>query len=153
MIPNQPNPHVYCPLSNIKSYNDSHFYNSYGYLPRSESDSFIKFDFGPLIKIDLYSYFIRSNRGDQSYEHPKTWRIEGSNDDKTWTRLDRQLNNACLRGKYAQHHFICEVNIHGHENHRFRYIRYVQEDSWCSKHRFNVYITYFELYGDIFDYT
>ena len=140
------------PLSNIKIYNDNYFYNYTSGTPSSESDSYIKFDFGPNKKIELSSYFIRSNSySPSSYYHPKSWRVEGSNDESHWTRLDHRVNDGNLNGRYKQHHFECQENRRGDKNYRYRYIRWIQEDSWYNNSPYNVYITYFELYGDIFN--
>lgn len=136
------------PVSNLKNFDDRYFFNYYNYNPQSESDSYIKFDFGSTT-IDLSSYFIRSNYCSASHWHPKTWRIEGSNDDSSWVPLDRKVNDQNLNGPYKQHHFVCQVN--GNGNGRYRYIRYVQEDSWSNGHPKNVHLTYFELYGEVFN--
>lgn len=141
-----------CPLTNIRKYDDSYFYNYYGYKPISESDSFIKFDFGSSMKVDLHSYLIRSVAGDPSFsDHPKTWRIEGSNDNTNWKRLDRRVNDPVLNGRLKQHLFTCQERIQENENRKFRYIRYVQEDSWYQiREPYYVSITYFELYGIVY---
>lgn len=141
------------PITNITSYNDKYFFNYYINNPRSEAESFIKFDFGPSKIIDLYSYFIRSNCSDPScFAHPKTWRIEGSNDDSNWFTIDRRENNENLNGKFKYCNFECNENNHADKKNMYRYIRYIQEDSWDHKNRcYNIYITYFELYGDIFN--
>ena len=141
------------PITNITKFDSTFFLNSNGSTPKSETHSFIKFDFGPSKKIDLYSYFIRSNLGSPSnYSHPKSWRIMGSNDCKSWCQIDRQKNVEDLNGQYHQHHFECKNASHGSNSSRFRYIKYIQEDSWLEERPYNVYITYFELYGDIFNY-
>lgn len=138
------------PVSNIRNYNDDYFYNYATKQPASESDSFIKFDFGSK-RIDLYSYFIRSNDSDENYCHPKTWLIEGSNDNTNWTKIDRQENDQNLRGKYKEHYFECLSSNHGNESSRYRFIRYVQEKSWDDRYLYHIFITYMELYGDIFE--
>lgn len=138
------------PLSNIRKYNNDRFYNWGNHKPSSESDSFIMFDFGQTKKIDMHSYFIRSNSNSPSgYSHPKTWRIEGSNDGSSWTKLDRRENDSNLNGQYKQCHFVCQFGCYGSESNCFRYIKYVQEDSWYNNCKYVVYITYFELYGDV----
>ena len=140
------------PLSNIKKYDNNYFYNCYNSTPSSESASFIKFDFGPSKKIDLHSYFIRSNgNSPSSHNHPKSWRVEGSNDNLNWIKLDQRVNDQHLNGSYYQHNFLISSNNHGCENMRFRYIRYVQEDSWFNNSPYVVFISYFELFGDIFE--
>lgn len=86
-------------------------------------------------------------------QHPKSWRIEGSNDNRLWTKLDHRLNDEHLRGKYREYkeyNFECQEKDYSDENSRFRFIRFVQEDSWRDNHPYCVYLTYFELYGDIF---
>ncbi|KAK8882980.1 hypothetical protein M9Y10_045627 [Tritrichomonas musculus] len=139
------------PVTNIKSYDNNYFFNYSSNNPTTESESIIKFDFGSSRRVDLYSYFIRSNCCGPSYYHPKSWRIEGSNDDRLWTLLDSRLNDEHLRGGYKEHHFECQENRHLDEHSRFRYIRYVQRDSWLDQYPYNVYLTYFELYGDVFN--
>ena len=140
------------PLTNILTYDDTYFYNYSSQTPQSESQSYINFDFGPSKRVDLYSYLIRSNKSDQSkFSHPKTWRIEGSNDNSNWTRLDRRVNDECVNGKFKQHNFECQENRHL-ESSRYRFIRYVQENNWDEKNRkYTIYITYFELYGNVFN--
>lgn len=84
------------PLSSIRMYDSTCFYSSGDQTPSSDN-SFIMFDFGPNKKIDLHSYFIRTSHGSASKDfHPKTWRIEGSNDGSSWTKLDNRLNNDSL---------------------------------------------------------
>ena len=117
-----------------------------------KDDCYIKFDFGQSKRIELLSYFIRSNGQNavSSAQHPKTWRIESSNDNSQWTLLDRRENDDHLYGQYKQHHFVCQENRNGDETSRYRYIRYLQEDSWWNGHPYYIDIAFFELYGDIF---
>lgn len=139
------------PLSNLRKYNNNRFYNFNNIDPVSESDSIIKFDFGSNKKIDLFSYFIRTGPDDSNGDHQKTWRIEGSNDDKSWTKLDRRWDDISLKDKFKECHFICQLGSYGSENNLFRYIRYVQEGSWSiySNREYIIQITYFELYGKV----
>ena len=85
-----------CSITNLAEDDKTHFfYNSYNYNPSSENDSFIKFDFGENIKVDLYSYFICTNDGEIDDCHPKSWRIEGSNDDLKWSDIDKREDENC----------------------------------------------------------
>lgn len=141
------------PLANIKKYDDTWFYNYYKTRPSSEKDSYILFDFGNSKKIDLYSYLIRSYGScPNGYYQPKTWRVEGSNDNLKWDPLDRRVNDPTLNasGPYIQHNFSCQQNNHLKEN-RYRYIRYVQEDSWHNGNPYYIFLTYFELYGNVYN--
>ena len=101
-------------------------------------------------KIDLFSYFIRSNDypHSKSYYHPKSWKIEGSNTlENDWVILDQRVNDANLNGTHKEHYFVCQQSKFGCQENRYRYIKFTQEDSW-GNNKFNIYITYFELYGD-----
>ena len=139
------------PVSNLRNYNDNQFFNNCGPQPNSESDTIIKFDFGTNKRIDLHSYLIRTGEDGQNGDHQKTWRIEGSNDGQSWTKLDRRSDNSILNDKYKECHFICQFGHYGSENNLFRYIRYVQEDSWHSNgsRKYIVDLSYFELYGNV----
>lgn len=101
-----------------------------------------------MVKVCLQSYLIRSNsNGTNSFFHPKSWRIVGSNDKKNWEKLDQRINDSNLNGSYKQHNFQCQET--GPDK-KFRYIRYIQDDSWDNTCKYKVYILFFELYGDIF---
>lgn len=136
------------PLTNILKYDNKEFYNS----SKSETNSYIKFDFGSSKKIDLFSYFIRSNSQNAvtNAQHPKTWRIEGSSDDLHWTCLDRRENDQNLYGPYKQYYYVCKESKHADDSSRYRYIRYIQENSWWNGRPYYIGITYFELYGDVY---
>lgn len=133
------------PITNIKKFDTSYFINNNYSHPNLESDTYITFDFGTSRKIDLYSYFIHS-----ANYHPKTWRIDGSNDNLNWTPIDRRTNVQNLYNGNHKSHFECQEAKHQNENFKFRYIRYSQQDSWTNGDPYRVYFYYFELYGDVF---
>lgn len=135
----------------LRAYNYHVFSNDCGRKPSSESDTIINFDFGSYKKVDLRSYFIRSFGDSSNGDHPKTWRIEGSNDSQSWTMLDRRSGDENLNGRYRECYFICQNGHYGSKSNLFRYIRFVQEDSWHSdtSRKYFVCISYFELYGDV----
>ncbi|KAK8890760.1 hypothetical protein M9Y10_035545 [Tritrichomonas musculus] len=155
------------PLKNILSDNNDYFYNYYRYdkttrigcdfnFGKSEDDSWIEFDFGPNNKIDLHSYFIRTNGHEKNaFFHSKTWRIVGyddKNDKSSWIQLDRQVDNASLNGN-LESYFVCNEKKFGLQNCHFRYVRFIQEDTWGENptiNKYNIFIRYFELYGDIY---
>lgn len=139
------------PLNNIRNYDNSYFYNYCSSHVSSAEKSYIEFDVGLLHKIDLNSYFIQSNCNNANTDrHPKSWKIKGSNDRENWIDLDLRENDSNLNGPYKKCHFICNQGKYGNPNSRFRYIRYYQDASWYSDHTYSIYITYFELYGDIY---
>ena len=138
-----------CYVSNLRTYNDDRFYNFCN--ATSESASIIKFDFGPYKRVDLNSYFMRTGKDDPKGDHPKTWRIEGSNDNQSWTKLEYRSNDENLDGELKEHHFFCQFSNYKSKSNLFRYIRYVQEDSCNSNsaRKYIVELTYFELFGNV----
>lgn len=131
------------PIENVFKLDNSYFYNYFGSFEPSVNDSYIQFDFGYNKKIRLISYFIQSNQDKENSYHPCTWRIEGSNNEIQWDILDRQENCSYLNGKYRQYTFQCKQNT----NKSYRFIRYVQENSWCVNYSYRIYITRLDLNG------
>ena len=148
-VSSQKNDSSYIQPSILKKYNDDVFSNNHCADAISEPDSIIMFDFGQYKRIDLHSYFIRTYGRSPNNTHPKTWRIEGSNDCQSWTKLDRRENNGSLNGEFKECNFICQFGSYGSGSNLFRYIRYVQEESWDSKWKYIVRLTYFELFGNV----
>lgn len=97
--------------------------------------------------MNLSSYTLRSNQCiANSHSHPRSWTIDGSNDDENWEVINQQNNNSALNGKNKQRRFECEKN-----NNYYRYIRYKQDDSWDSDNRYKyaIYLSCIELFGSI----
>lgn len=143
----------YHPITNVTEYGDKindYFYNFHSTLTPSENSNFIDFDFGER-QVLITSYTIRSNKNNENGRyHPKSWKICGSNDKTSWEVLDHQLDCPELNGPYKQHHFICE-----HVKSKYRYIRYVQEDSFDSARtrtnfKYIIYLTCIEFFGEIY---
>lgn len=133
------------PISRLNC-NYHYFYNYYNnYQPRSESDSYIKFDFGPNTKIELTSYLLSP-----SY-NPKSWRVEGLNDQSQWIRLDHRVNDPTFKNSCNPTNFYCQENRRGDKNYRFSSIRWIKEDDFYDNYRYRVNIYNFELYGKIFN--
>lgn len=59
------------------------------------SDSWISIDFLPTNKFKPNFYSIRT-RNTSSGFYPRTWQLEGSNNNTNWTILDNQVNNSSL---------------------------------------------------------
>lgn len=136
-------------LLNLIKYDEDHINDHYsnndgGYNPLpNENEGWIEFDFVKR-KINLTSYTLRTSGHGRGTYHAKSWRIVGSNDRNSWELLDQQANNSSLYGKYLQHRFECE------NNHKYyRYIRYVQDDSWLSNREHNVFLTCVEFFGSL----
>ena len=134
------------PITNLINYDqDTYYFNWNSHKPSSESDSWIEFDFVNE-KINLTSYTIKAYRdGPNLNWKPKSWRIVGSNNHEKWTVLDHKENCNDLNGSCYQHRFECDK-----KDGFYRYIRYIQEDSWnssCCKYTFSLMC--FEMFGAI----
>ena len=123
------------------------------YMPnKSADDSWILFDFKQR-KVDLYSYTIRAISYKMEYEHPKSWKIFGSNDQREWTLLDHRENEERVRGESKICNFSCQNAKHGRPECRFRYIKYHQSECWQAPNinPFTMYFNFFELFGFVFE--
>lgn len=143
-------------INNILQYDTNHFHNYASYTSNTSDDAcWILFDFG-FLKIELQSYLIRTNAyGPNTYFHPKTWSIYGSNDKENWTLLDERINDESLNGALYEKNFICSNSTNRSTNKRYRYIAYHQKECWSNinesyYNKYNIYITYFELFGKVF---
>ncbi|KAK8835951.1 hypothetical protein M9Y10_040334 [Tritrichomonas musculus] len=139
-----------CPITNIIQYDNdkisTYCFNDSGGTPKSESDSWIEFDFGKR-SINLSSYTMRvGNNNKNSYYKPKSWRIVGSNDHEKWNILDHRENCSTLNGVERQGRFVCKKS-----DGFYRYIRYIQEDSWGSPYKYAFLFRCIELFGSILE--
>ena len=142
-------PNASYPITNLIKYDQNHindyFYNNSYKCPSSESDSWIEFDFVNR-KVNLTSYTIRTSENDSNhYWNPKSWRIAGSNDRNEWDTIDHQENQSQLNGRVKQHRFECSKS-----DKYYRYIRYIQEDSWNSSiSKYTFRLSCVEFFGSV----
>lgn len=131
-------------LENIIKYDKDHidqcFRNNDGSRLK-ESEGWIQFDFGNR-KINLTSYTIRSSP--EGLYHPKTWRVLGSDDGEKWDILDRQTNNSSLNANSIKQRFKCDQS-----NSYYRFIRYIQDDSWYKNREYCIGFSCIEFFGSI----
>lgn len=134
-------------IENIIKYdkkNIDEYFQNYFSSGLKESEGWIEFDFVDK-KINLTSYTMRtSSCGVNDMYHPKTWRVIGSNDKINWDVINKQISNPALNGRYKQHRFECEPT-----QQYYRYIRYIQDESWMPDRAYNIFLTCFELFGTI----
>ena len=107
-----------------------------------ESDGWFEIDFRQ-IKINLTSYSLKSTCL-SNYSFPKSWRIVGSNDRNKWTILSHRMNESSLKSRNMKHRFECDNN-----HQYYQYIRFIQEDSWNDKYKYNIILKQIELFGSI----
>lgn len=89
------------------------------FLSASQKNSWICFDFKNH-RIIPTNYTIRSfNASENEGAHPKSWVIEGSNDNQEWEILDQQKDCSLLNGMNLVHTFP----IDNQDNKNFRFIR------------------------------
>ena len=128
----------YPPKNVIDYQNRNHF------CTKNEPGSWICFDFKEN-KIIPTNYQIMSFNGGQNCEHPKSWQIQGSNDEtenKNWTTIDEQTNCPILNGSNITHIFPISNSI------AYRYIRMIQTDkNWADS--CHLLLDSFEFYGKL----
>lgn len=78
---------------------------------------------------------------------PKTWKIIESNDRINCDCLDEQVNRSELNRKSNNAHFVCKTPTHN----SYRYIKFIQKDNWGNFKLYDINISMFEIYGNIFE--
>ncbi|KAK8844283.1 hypothetical protein M9Y10_024494 [Tritrichomonas musculus] len=86
-------------------------------------------------------YTIRTN-GSNTNSHPKSWVIEGSNDDSSWTNLDTQNESPHLLKGWIVHTF----NINNSNS--YKYIR-MRKTGKSKNNNVSLLIDSFEIYGTL----
>lgn len=92
----------------------------------------------------MTDYIIKSYPNGASTNHPKSWVIEGSNDDKQWEVVDEEKDCPYLNGHMFVHSFKLNQKI----SKPFRYIRMrITDQNWAGYNvlRFNS----IEFYGKL----
>jgi hypothetical protein len=103
-------------------------------------NSWLQFDFKDR-SVSISSYSMKS-RYDGEYI-PRSWVIEGSNEDTDWIELDRRDNDDTIRGGHAFHNFKCPSRG---DDHMFRYIR-LRQTGLNSNNTNVLMLCSFELFG------
>ena len=89
-------------------------------------------------------YTIRSFPYIHGSYHPKSWVIEGSNDNSSWETIDEETNCSYLNGKNLVHSF----SVNQPKNIPFRFIRMrLTGPDWAGKSYFGM--NSFEIYGKL----
>ena len=145
---------VYNDKDNVKPTNVALFDDTAKFFSSGdEEDSWIRFDFRGS-RVLPSGYTIRSAAGGQNDIHPRSWVIEGSNDEETWVTIHKVDGCDILNGKNIVHTFI--INNKESET-RFRFIQmrltgpnwfgflYKRECAYC------LTIDSFELYGHLIE--
>lgn len=104
----------YIPL-NVTIFEDS---NKWFRTRNPGLNNWICFDFKDK-RINLTNYQIKSIPYSSNSNHLKTWKVEGSNDNSSWTKLDEQSNCNYLNGNGNSHLFT----VSNPNSMEFRYIR------------------------------
>ena len=115
----------FCQPINATFYNDQNKF----YLSKDEPNSYICFDFKDR-KINPTHYEIRSGKWSPNNDHPKSWEIQGSNDNSTWEVIDTQKDCSYLNGNGLIHTF----EINNQLCSEFRYLRLIETSpNWSMK--------------------
>lgn len=110
----------------------------------SQKNSWLCFDFIDH-QIEPNYYLIRACNYKKNSDHPKSWVVEGSNDDINWDLLDTQNNNSNLNGA----NFVASFSIKNPDSKKYRFLRMRQLESWRSNNDF-FNINNIEFFGTLF---
>lgn len=143
----QPNYTIKITASSVDRYNeqpenaiDFDNINSY-YSSKNIPNSWLKIDFGEH-RVIATDYTLRSCNWNEHYSHPKSWVIEGSNDNNSWEIIDEEENCQFLVGASLVHTF--KMNI----SKEFKYIRMRCTGPDSSGDNY-LPISAFEIYGTL----
>ena len=110
----------------------------------NEKNSWICFDFKDR-KIIPKNYLIQTGQG-KACHNPRTWILEGSNDQTNWETLDKQDDCPYLNEQYVVHTF----DIQKQNTNPFRYIRIMQTGpNWFSGDWHYFVLGSVEFYGSL----
>ena len=93
-------------------------------------------------KVDVRGYSIKTYNGSTNGTHLKSWKLEGSNDEETWIKLDEVTN--CIELNKPKGVFSKEITSFGY----FQYIRIFQTDKNCFGSN-TMTISNLELFGNL----
>ena len=110
--------------------------------------NWLEFDFKDLM-IRLEGYSLKTENMGPNCWHLRNWVIEGSNDKKTWSEIDKEEKNNDLNGKSYHHYFPISNN-----SQEFRYIRIrsIGRSHYGDKYNTNdhhLLLCNIEFYGEI----
>lgn len=116
-------------------------------LTHSKTRQYILIDFKNR-KLDLNRYYMRTGPFPENSNHPKNWKVEGSNDDEHYICIDKQVDNPTLNGPLKA--FLSQP-IQCSEP--YRYIKIKFGKNWSDKSRILLQnIEFFgTLYGETFE--
>ena len=131
------------PLKYLVEYTDlldKCYWNFANYDPK-ESENWILFDFKPGHKVKIDAYTLRSGGS----SHPKSWRIEGSDDNEKWELFHEVRDCKELNGPRKTMTYKLEK-----EATPVRYIRYVQTENQSTKpeRKYRINLKAIEFFGD-----
>lgn len=121
------------------------YWNFACYNPQP-TENWIIFNFKKNHKVFINAYTIRCGGS----SHPKSWRIEGSNDQDNWILLHEVQDCALLNRPRATHTFIIDDKNNNQEHKNgFSFIRFVQTENMSPKRerKYRINLKAFEFFG------
>ena len=114
------------------------------YYTNSESNPSICFEFKKH-RIMPTNYTIRAHNSSSGNRHPKSWIIEGSEDNKKWIKIDERIDCSFLNGAKRVHTF----HIKNEEEKEFKFIRIKHINNTWDNSNNAIYICSIEFYGNL----
>ena len=120
-------------------------FENQGYYFQSQNvaGGWLCFDFKER-RVAATAYTVRSYQGGVNYHHPKSWVIEGSNDNSLWATLDKQDDCPHLNGYNYAHTFI----MNQQNTNEYKYIRMRLTGPNWNGHNY-LMVDSFEIYGTL----
>ncbi|OHT11471.1 hypothetical protein TRFO_19116 [Tritrichomonas foetus] len=97
-------------------------------------------------RVSLCGYTLKTQSGGVGAGHLKNWKLEGSNNEKSWTVLDSQANNFDLNGSSLTHTWNIKLSQ------PYRYIR-IRTTGLNHRGYKSLYIAGIEFFGNIINET
>lgn len=145
--------HPEYPLENLVEYSDllDKCYWNFALCDPKPDENWVLFDFKEGHKVALNAYTLRSGGS----SHPKSWKIEGSNDQSNWTTLHEVKNTNALNGPRKTQTYVLDEELKTAETKQgFRYIRYVQLENLSLKpeRKYRINLKAIEFFGNYFTF-
>lgn len=130
----------YHQAKNVMLFND----NDNFFYARNQTGNWISFDFKDYMVIPT-AYTIKSVKWGKEGPYLKSWKIEGSVDNKSWEKIDEVKDSPLLNGSNAFHTFLIDCKSHN----KYRYLKLTSTgENWKNNNELS--IDSIEIYGKLY---
>ena len=127
----------------LEAWNALDFHQQSLFHSNTEKENWLCIDFKNIV-VFVTGYTIKSRHCDCNTGHPRTWALEGSNDNASWIKLDQQCDDDHFTQRSVTHHFAVQPYCQ-----RFRCLRIRQWGPTYHDDRPWLILGALEFFGDI----